>query len=309
MTSFFDPPVTVACTGLSGFVGSGVIEALGKQFTLLDLFHSSPALGVGIGDHIQLPHSDSDLNRLVDELSTRGVRSILNIGGVASVDACESESGDRSGSAFLANVIQPREFARSCAHSGVRFVHVSTDYVFDGKEGPYRESDVSDGAANWYGETKRLGELAVLETSATAAIVRIALPYGPDHPRKSDIVRLVRSRLAAGEIFAGAADQLITPTWLGDIAETFVWLLNNSGSGIYHCGGATLLSPYEAALITARTFGLDESLIQRSTLAAITVGGRARRPQLPALLSSRLLAESGGAVRLCGFAEGVGHLR
>jgi dTDP-4-dehydrorhamnose reductase len=203
----------------------------------------------------------------------------------------------------------PRALARACARSGLRFVHVSTDYVFDGEHGPYREDDRPTTAANWYGQTKLEGELAVLEAHPAVAIVRPSLPYGEPHPRKRDIVRLVRSRLAGGQPFGGVVDQFVTPTWLGDIADGLAALATSQGRGIYHLAGATILSPYDAALMIARTFGLDERLVHPSTLAAITQAGRAPRPRATALLSARLHGEFGPDFRLKGFAEGLGQLR
>jgi dTDP-4-dehydrorhamnose reductase len=238
-----------------------------------------------------------------------GAIALVNIGAAADVDACEQERGDRTGGVYRANVTIPQELARACAAHGLRFVHVSTDYVFDGEDGPYREDDVPTSAANWYGQTKLDGERAILAVNSAAAIARPSLPYGEAHPRKRDIVRLVRARLGDGQPFGGVVDQFITPTWLGDIADGLAALAMGSGNGIYHLAGATILSPYDAALIVARTFGLDERLVQPSTLAAITQAGRAPRPRATALLGTRLQREFGPSLRMKGFAEGVGLLR
>jgi dTDP-4-dehydrorhamnose reductase len=274
---------------------------------LLDLYHRTPVGSEVAAMAVQLRDDDgADAVGAADEW---GALALINIGAAADVDACERERGDRSGSVYQANVVVPRALARACAEHKLRFVHVSTDYVFDGNAGPYREDDVPTVAANWYGQSKLDGEKAVLDANPAAAIVRPSLPYGREHPRKRDIVRLVRSRLSAGQTFGGVVDQFITPTLLDDLGDGLAALAATSGSGIYHVAGATILSPYDAALIVARTFGLDERLVQPSTLVAITQGGRAPRPRATALLCSRLQREFGPALRLKGFAEGVGLLR
>jgi len=297
----------LALTGLSGFVGSSVGRRFTERFALLDLYHRTAAGSDIALAAVQL--RDDAMAKAVTAARAWGAGALVNIGAAADVDACEGERGDRTGSVYRANVTIPQELARACATDGLRFVHVSTDYVFDGEDGPYREDDEPTSAANWYGQTKLEGERAVLAVNPAAAIVRPSLPYGEAHPRKRDIVRLVRSRLDEGQSFGGVVDQFITPTWLGDIAAGLAALATGGGGGIYHLAGATILSPYDAALIVARTFGLDETLVRPSTLAAITQAGRAQRPRITALLCTRLQREFGPALRLKGFAEGVGLLR
>jgi dTDP-4-dehydrorhamnose reductase len=297
----------LALTGLSGFVGSAVATRLRRDFALLDLYHRTP-VGSGVAS-LSVQLSDDSAAEAMRKVQEWGALALVNLGAAADVDACERQRGDRDGSVYRANVAVPQALARACAERDLRFVHVSTDYVFDGEAGPYREDDVPTVAANWYGQTKLDGELAVLDANPAAAIVRPSLPYGREHPRKSDIVRLIRTRLGAGQPFGGVVDQFITPTWLDDIADGLAELASATGSGFYHLAGSTILSPYDAALIVARTFGLDERLVERSTLAAITQAGRAPRPRATALLCARLQREFGPTLRLKGFAEGVGLLR
>lgn len=297
----------LALTGASGFVGAAVAARLAPRYDLLDLYHRTPAAAELGLPSVQLDEGNSAAT--LDAVSRWGATALVHLGAAADVDACERERGDRSGAAYHANVTVPGQLAAACAARGLRFVHVSTDYVFDGERGPYREDDELTQAANWYGQTKLEGERAVRAANPAAAIARIALPYAEPHPRKRDIVRLVRDRLGADQPFGGAVDQHITPTWIGDIAAGLAALAQHDGAGVYHLAGATILSPYEAALIVARTFGLDERLVQPSTLAALTQAGRAPRPRVPALLTGRLVSELGAALRPKGFAEGVGVLR
>ncbi|MGI8915797.1 MAG: SDR family oxidoreductase [Chloroflexota bacterium] len=307
MGSALDDRPRLAMTGLSGFVGSSVGRRLANQFALFDLYHRTP-----VGNDLAaaaLQMHDGGGEDAVSAARDWGAVAFINIGAAADVDACERERGDRDGSVYHANVTVPLALARACATKGVRFVHVSTDYVFSGEDGPYREEDAPTHGANWYGQTKLEGERAIRDVNPDAAIVRPSLPYGEAHPRKRDIVRLVRSRLGDEQPFGGVVDQFITPTWLGDIAAGLGALATSTGAGIYHLAGATILSPYDAALIVARTFGLDERLVQPSTLSAITLVGRAPRPRVTALLCPRWQREFGPALRLKGFAEGVGLLR
>jgi dTDP-4-dehydrorhamnose reductase len=297
----------VAFTGLSGFVGAAVARRLAGRFDLLDLYHRAPASGGMSAAAVQLRAEAVAVG--AEAARAWGAAALVNIAAAADVDACEREREDRDGVVYQANVAFPSALAAACAGVGLRFVQVSTDYVFDGEAGPYRETDTPTRAVNWYGQTKLEGEYAIQEAGPAAVIARLALPYGQPHLRKRDIVRLVRSRLEAGQPFNGAVDQFVTPTWLDDVADGLAALATGTGVGIYHLAGATVLSPFEAALIVARTFGLDEGLVRPSTSAAITQAGRAPRPRGTALLSARLEREFGPTFRLKGFAEGVGMLR
>jgi len=89
-------------------------------------------------------------------------------------------------------------------------------------------------------------------------------------------------------------------------------LAMSDGQGIYHLAGATLLSPFEAALVVARTYGLDESLVRPGTLAEITnQSNLAPRPVRTALLSDRFRTEFSNQIErpLRGFVEGIGTFR
>lgn len=298
----------LAVTGLSGFVGTRLGELYGESYSLVDWFRRTPS-----------PHAvasfaidTADERAVVAALERDRPGVVINVAAQANVDVCERERGDLTGPAWRSNADAPSVLARACRHRGIRLLHVSTDYVFDGSAGPYDEASPTSHAANWYGETKLAGERAVLDAGGDAAIARIVLPYRRPPASRLDLVQLVRSRLANGQPFVGATDQLITPTLTDDIADGLIALALSDMRGIYHLAGATLLSPYEAGLAVARTFGLDESLVRPGTLAEITSqANRAPRPARTALLSDRFRREFADRLHrpLKGFLEGVGTLR
>lgn len=299
---------TVAVTGLSGYVGTRLGELVGETLALVDWYRTSPS-NAALASY-QLDLCDEAAVALALQLDRP--RAVINIAAQANVDVCEQERDDREGSAWRINATAPGVLARACATAGTRFVHVSTDYVFDGQDGPYHEQSPTDGAANWYGNTKLAGERAVTAAGGDFASARIMMPYRRPPASRLDLPQLIRNRLSQGQTFSAATDQLVAPTFLDDIIDALVTLLFVPGQGIYHLAGATLLSPFEAALIVARTFQLDESLVEASTLDAITgQGNRAPRPARSALLSQRFRTEYGTQLArpLRGFAEGVGMLR
>lgn len=310
-----------AVTGLSGFVGQAVLAAaragaFGQEWKLLDLYHAHPTLvgpaaaPLNLADPLARTEALAALRRWRPE-------AVLHLAANSHVDACERERGDRSGPAWQVNAVAPVELWRAAAECGAYFLHVSTDYVFSGGEGPYRESDAIGPAVNWYGATKEAGERALVEAGAIctgadigaspAAIARPSLPYGPPHPRKNDLVRSIRAQLESGQQCLATTDQLTTPTHVDDVAAALLALVVQRRGGIYHLSGATVLTPYDAALAIALVFGFPRDQIVPATLDELTSArGRAPRPRHPALLrpgTDAVLAETG--LRMAGFVEGL----
>lgn len=298
----------LAVTGLSGFIGTRLGELFGKSFALVDWYRRTPSAHAVAS----FPLDTTDERAVGAALERDHPSAVINVAAQANVDLCEGERDDPTGPAWRSNADAPSALARACKGAGIRLLHVSTDYVFDGSAGPYDEASPTGRAANWYGETKLAGERAVLAAGGDTAIARIVLPYRRPPASRVDLVQLIRARLGAGQPFVGATDQLITPTLADDIADGLIALAVSDVQGIYHLAGATLLSPYEAGLAVARTFGLDESLVRPGTLAEITSRApRAPRPARTALLSDRFRRDFADRLHrpLKGFLEGIGTLR
>jgi len=299
---------TIAVTGLSGYVGTRFGELFGDSVSLVDWYRRTPSPLAAASHQVDTASEDA----VADALDRDRPGAVINVGAQANVDECERERGDRAGPAWRSNAQAPSVLARACERAGVRFVHVSTDYVFDGAAGPYDEASPTGHAANWYGESKLAGERGVLDAGGNAAIARIVLPYRRPPASRVDLVQLVRTRLENSQVFVGATDQLVTPTLVDDVADGLVALAESEGAGIYHLAGATILTPYEAGLAVARTFGHDERYVKPGTLAEITrQTSRAPRPPRTALLSDRFRREFGDRLYrpLKGFLEGIGTLR
>ncbi|UYA59605.1 dTDP-4-dehydrorhamnose reductase [Pectobacterium sp. F1-1] len=166
---------------------------------------------------------------------------VVNAAAYTAVDKAESEPE----LATLINVFGPKNLAWESQKVGARFIHVSTDYVFDGKSNkPYVETDITC-PLGVYGKTKRDGELAVLNTGADAIIIRTAWvfsEYGNNFVKT--MLRLGRSK----ESLAIVSDQRGCPTYAGDIADAIIDLLiKKAEPGIYHYCGDKEVSWFEFA--------------------------------------------------------------
>jgi dTDP-4-dehydrorhamnose reductase len=159
---------------------------------------------------------------------------VINCAAYTDVDAAE---GDEA-TAYAVNVTGPGNIARACARAGAEMIHISTDYVFSGSFAgiprPY-ELDDATGPLSVYGRTKLAGELAVLAAlpaPGQATVVRTSWVY-TGGTTGGDFVAVMRQRAARGESVEVVADQIGSPTYVGDLVSA---LLQVAGSDFPHAG-------------------------------------------------------------------------
>jgi dTDP-4-dehydrorhamnose reductase len=162
--------------------------------------------------------------------------AVINAAAYTAVDKAESEPD----LAFRLNRDAPGELARACQAHDVPFIHISTDYVFDGEKGaPYVETDTLN-PLGVYGRSKAEGEDAVIDAGGKAAILRTSWVYGAFGANfVKTMLRLAASRPEIGVV----ADQIGRPTWSRDLAEGALTvaqsLIETDGAcaGVYHLAG------------------------------------------------------------------------
>jgi dTDP-4-dehydrorhamnose reductase len=197
--------VRVAVTGANGLVG-------GDAVALLSVRHDVLALGRGPcriprGPH---RHADADLGdgRSV-EAALRDFRpdAVLHAGAMTDVDGCEREPE----AARRVNVGGTEQVARACRDLGARLVAVSTDYVFDGEAGPYREEDAPN-PRGAYAISKHQGELRALALVPDCAVARVEVVFSGRPGAKPTFATQVVEKLCRGEPVKAFSDQLVSPT-------------------------------------------------------------------------------------------------
>lgn len=239
-------------TGLSGLVGSRIVEILNDySFRNLDL-----TTGVDI----------TDPQAVKNALEQAPGEVLLHCAAFTDVDAAYQQRGKKRGQCFRINVLGTRNLARQCARLGKYLIHISTDFVFDGeKTSPYTEVDQPH-PIEWYGQTKLLAEQEVQKSAVYSAIVRIAFPFRASYPPKRDVVRTIMNKLEKGSLYPMFADQIITPTFIDDIAKALKVFIRKRPRGIYHVVGASHISPYELAKKINRIFGFGFGDIKKGSL-------------------------------------------
>ncbi len=164
---------------------------------------------------------------------------VLNAAAYTDVDGCENDP-DR---AYSVNAVGPRNLARSCEESAAVFLHVSTNYVFDGKSTePYETSDLAN-PISVYGRTKLAGENLAQQHSTRLHIVRTAGVYGLGHNFVRTMLRVGRER----DSLKVKDDEYVSPTYARDLAEATHEIIGEEDYGIHHVTNAGSCSWFEFA--------------------------------------------------------------
>lgn len=189
---------------------------------------------------------------------------IVNAAAFTHVDACESEP-ERS---RVVNAFAPGVLAAVARRNGARFVHVSTDYVFDGRgTRPYTEEDPT-APLGVYGTTKHEGEQRVREAHPDALVVRSSWIYGPGRNFVVAILGQAR-RVRAGEIpgLRVVSDQKGRPTYAADLAAALVQLVEAHATGLYHVANSGIASWWDFARAALDAAGFGDVPIEPVTTA------------------------------------------
>ena len=235
-------------TGGSGLLGSKVAEiALERGYEVYSGYNSHEP---EFGEPVKLNLIESE--RVKDIVRELKPDAIVHSAALTDVDRCEVEKE----LAYKINVDGTKAIAEVAKELGALLVYISTDYVFDGSRGMYREEDEPN-PINHYGYTKLLGE------RYCQCVARTCVIYGAKPASgKVNFVLWLIDKLERGEEVKIITDQYITPTLNTNLAEMVLECLERELKGTFHLAGATRVSRFEFAKEVARTFGLDENLIR-----------------------------------------------
>ena len=242
-------------TGLSGLVGSRIVELLKDKFEFVDF---------SLDTNVDLLNKESLTAAFEKNLDADVV---LHMAAFTDTNAAWEQKGDKSGICYQLNVEGTRSILNLAQKYNQYLIYISTDFVFDGtKTTPYLETDTPN-PIEWYGETKYLGEKVITDSGYTNYnISRITYPYRAEYDKKNDIIRKVLTKLQNNEPVKMFSDQICTYTFIDDIAESLGYFLENKTTGIYHLVGSSSHSPYEMCLEIAKAFNLNKDLISASSL-------------------------------------------
>jgi len=193
---------------------------------------------------------------------------IVHAAAFTNVDKCETEQK----TAFEINANGTKNIATGAYDVHAKLVSISTDYVFDGEKGNYRENDKTN-PVNYYGLTKLEGEKMVMHHCDNFVIARTSVVYGS---HKKNFATWMIEELKQENPIHIVTDQWVSPTLNLDLAEQVLALIEKDKTGIFHTAGAERISRYDFALKLAEVFDFDYSLIRPAT--ASNMNWIAKRP-------------------------------
>jgi dTDP-4-dehydrorhamnose reductase len=263
----------ILITGSNGLLGQKLVDLLRKQ--------SSVELIATARGNNRLPETEGYTYASLDITIQEEVLAIfdqfkpevvIHTAAMTNVDTCET---DREGCDVL-NVNSVAYLIEACEKHGTYLCHLSTDFIFDGADGPYTEEGIAN-PISYYGESKLKAEQLLLDSNIRWSIARTVLVYGivPDMSR-SNIVLWVKKSLEDGKTIQVVTDQFRTPTLAEDLAMGCWLLAKDEVEGIFNISGSDFLTPYEMAVMTADYYGLDKSLLQKADSSTFTQ--TAKRP-------------------------------
>lgn len=190
--------------------------------------------------------------------------AVIDTAAIHNVDYCETNREE----AYRVNVEGTRNIAEVCGSLGAKMVFVSTDYVFDGRKGLYKETDPAN-PVNYYGQSKLEGEKAILEACENHFIARTSVIYSwvsastlqSSSGKPLNFAMWLTQKLGKGESVNIVTDQYSSPTLADSLAETLIEICEQDTKGLYHVAGKTRLNRYDFTIKLAKTMGYDQSLV------------------------------------------------
>lgn len=197
---------------------------------------------------------------------------IIHTAAMTQVDDCELDHAacDR------ANVHAVQYIVDAAQRNNCHLIHISTDFIFNGEEGPYDEQGIAD-PLSYYGNAKWKGELIVQKSKLKWAILRTVLVYGiVDNMSRSNIVLWAKGALEKGNPINVVDDQFRSPTLAEDLADGCILAVDKNATGIYNISGKDQFSIIDLVRTVADYYGLDKSLI--NPVSSKTLNQAAKRP-------------------------------
>jgi len=249
----------ILVTGASGLLGSRLVrELLSRNYEVIAIYNRNPILV----DHerlVKVRLNIVDKTSLEDLILKTKPDVIVHAAAYTDVDGCERDKAY----AWKVNVEATRSIVRAARVVKSHLIYVSTDYVFDGEKGLYKEDDVPN-PVNYYGLTKLVGEELVRASDLLYTIVRPSAIYGVGGSKKS-FAEYVAEKLSRGEKVYALVEQYVSPTHNTLLAMAIAEIVEMRPMGILHVAGERM-SRYEFAVKIAEALELPVELVEKASV-------------------------------------------
>jgi len=293
----------VFITGANGLLGQKLVSVFSSENKILasdlqpEFFPPEPKAKEGVFEYRKIDIIDK--RNLKNVISYFNPEVIVNSAAYTDVDGCETEKDK----AWMVNVEGVKNLVDLCKKKKIKLVHLSTDYLFDGRNGPYSE-DEPPNPLGYYGLTKLESEKIIKKNLDDYIIVRTNVLYG-NGVRINNFVLWVIEKLKKGENIKIITDEFNNPTLADNLAEAISELVKKDFKGIINVAGSEYFSRYDFAQRIALTFNLDKKRITQIT--AKELKRKAPRPSKGGLkidFAKKILS-----TRILGVDEGLEYMK
>ena len=245
----------VLVTGSAGLVGQQVVKDLSNSHQVFSCYNESKP---EYGDSVKMDLKNREMISSI--LTEKKPDIVIHLGAMTGVDLCEKEKT----SASEINTKATEIIAKECSKLNSFLVYVSTDYVFDGNLGMYKEDDVTN-PLGFYGKSKLEGEKVVQNFSTNWCIARTSTPFGL-HPTKKSFPMWVIENLQKQKQIDVLIDQFTSPTYIPNLSRMLVEISERRITGIIHAAGASKISRYQMASMISDKLNLDGTLLKQISI-------------------------------------------
>lgn len=227
---------------------------------------------------------------------------VINTAAMTNVDACENDQDN----CWKVNVDAVAYLLKACQEVKAKLIHLSTDFVFDGENGPYKEEDQPN-PLSFYGKSKFEAEQLLLKsTYKNWAIARTIIVYGVgENMSRSNIVLWAKGALEQGKPLTIVDDQFRSPTWADDLAMGCWLIAKKDATGIFHLSGKDFMSILDLVRRVAVFFNLDAAKV--TPIKSADLNQAAKRPPVTGFILDKATKELGYSP--LSFEEGLEQLK
>lgn len=272
-------------TGVNGLLGQKLLERSVSHYEVMGIdLHEAP-----FQTKLKFTYRQLDLTkrRLVKQaLAEFQPHYLINTAAMTDVDGCETQKEQ----CWKINVEAVDHIIQAVRSLGTKIIQLSTDYVFDGKTGPYVETDKPE-PLGYYGKSKLASENLLIASGVEHAIVRTMVLYGQGIQARPNFVTWLIEKLNKGESVQVVTDQISNPTLADDLAEAILRIIERRKWDLFHICGSELIDRYHFALKIAEIFDLNQQLIEPTTTAKL--GQAATRPLQSGFIITKAQTELG----------------
>ena len=276
----------IVITGSNGLLGQTLVNLLMKSPENYSVFGLSKGDNrMNRNDFLYYDIDITNYSQLEECITYIQPSFIINTAAMTNVDTCELKPEECNN----LNIEAVKYLTQICTKLNIHFIQISTDFIFDGSKGIYKETDLPN-PLSIYGHSKLKAENIVKNSGVNFSILRTILVYGKGvNLKRNNIVLWVKDMLENNKEITIVDDQYRMPTYVEDLAMACKLIVDKKISGVYHISSNVLLSVFEIANQIADVFGLNKKLIK--PISTKTLNQKAIRPQKTGFDLSKTIKE------------------